>query len=495
MSTLAARGDFQVPTGIVGTVVQVRGVGFQPKWVFFWWNGRDGTVDGAGEASVSAGFGFAASPTSRAALAFSSLHANADGEADTVAAPDVPTLTLLPGIADPVAVDGAADLTALVSDGFDITVVDQYTVTHRVHFLAVGGSDVTDTAIGSFVGRASAGDLDITVGFQPDLVFLLGWDQAGDQFPGTRATPCLGIAAGVGASDQFLWAGRSLDNAATTDAKSYCRRGEVIANNVAGSDRASLSAWLPTGFRLTYSASSGSKWGYYLAVKGGRYKVSALATSTSNGTSLPITGIGFAPKAALFVSSCSPENAGGTASANVTLSIGAATSPSAQAAVALQDKDAQATSDTWTALDYDKVYVNPDVAAAQAVEGLMALATFDGDGLTGTMTDGDPVASFVGVLCIGQTGGVDSEEDASGLIYIGAPILYTDAAGFQTAAVLETAQARYGDTVDLAVLRVVGTAIVKAAITSVPHISTAATFPYWVELSGERTQSPILLTS
>ena len=107
------------------------------------------------------------------------------------------------------------------------------------------------------------------------------------------------------------------------------------------------------------------------------------------------------------------------------------------------------------------------------------------------MTDGDPVACFVACLFIG-TSGAEDEEDAAGLIYRGAAVLYTNEFGELELGMLESAQAAYGQAADIAVLRISGTVAVAAHVTSVPHKGTGNVPPHWVSYSGENTSPPVL---
>jgi hypothetical protein len=479
MSLLVKRGDFQITTGTAGTVINVRGVGFPPKVVLFWWNGRDSTIDASGEASRRSGFGVAVSPTERCCHLSSSLHASANGEADYVSSEAACIGTILPGTTG--AIEGLADLDTFVSDGFDIIIDDAFATAFTVHYLALGGTELVGYKLGSFTSPNTASLAVTGVSFKPDCVIILPELRSSVNGNGPQA---IGIAAGPNAADQFVCSGWDRDASATSDTRGYARTGDcgVTFAGAALGERHSLSSFDDDGFTLSYPTLPNNNPSHYLALKGGRYRVKTFLTSVTTGAEISVTGVGFPPKAVLFFSHNAPESAVDTPTNHQALSIGVATGPSSQSAIHFQAKNGSASSDIFTAIDVDQVYINASVVTAQAVEGLMALTTFEADGFKCTMTDGDDAANFVGCLCIGELNpGIG--EDEGGLIYRGAPVRYVDSDNIEdTTAVLESAQAAYGDTVDLAVLRVVGSATQRVVVSSVPHWTTAAAGPYWTRI-------------
>src|SRR5215207_5554384 len=65
MALSSAVGSLNTTTAAAGNTVAVGSLGFQPKVVLFWWNGRTDTVDAAGRGNHMRGFGVAVSATDR----------------------------------------------------------------------------------------------------------------------------------------------------------------------------------------------------------------------------------------------------------------------------------------------------------------------------------------------------------------------------------------------------------------------------------------------
>lgn len=488
--TQVYRGDFQVTTGAAGTVLQIRGLGFQPKVVLFEWNGRDGTSDIAGEASYKIGYGWTCGATSRRCVTVSSLHAGADAGTDRYATPNACIATITPGTTG--VLDGLVDFNAWDADGFDLIIDDQFAAAFRVHFLAIGGVDV-QVAMGTFTSPGAVTIQDVTgLGFQPQALLTMGWDGLTESSVLARGVLHRGFASGPAASEQFVSAGSLDDATATSFTTTYARRGEIIANDVGVAERGSLAAWLPDGFQLSYAASDLATYkGYYLALRGARFRCGSFVTSVTNGATLSVTGVGFLPKAGVFISNGHSESALGVYDTQMKMSVGLATAIS-QSSLVVQDQHSVTTMDTFSAMDFDKVLQDVAEIAAQVIDGLAALTSFDADGATLSQTDGTAFARWCAYFFIGDMP-VEGAEDEAGILYRGAQITYTDSDGFTTPGMLESSSATYGNAADVAVLRANASGVAKVSIAGVPHKSATVAPPYWLSLEGERTAPPILL--
>jgi len=393
-------GAFNIGTGSAGTTVPVT-VGFQPKVAIFWWSGRTESTDTAGTANHQRGFGVAISTTDRRAVCSRSQDAQASGVADSGQRVDAAICSMADG-----AFDGWADVSSIDANGFTLVIDDAFATDLRIHYLALGGSSLTNVATGIFTELASTGDQDITtVGFQPDAVIFLS-AMIGSDAAGTNVDSqfMLGFAAGTGNPNEVVWTGASDDIADPTDTASYHRSGEAIARLDTFVDgvcyRAQVSAWLSNGFRLNYPEScGGTRRVHYLALKGGSYVIGDLLTSTTTGATITESGFGFSPKAALFVSHNKAQSTVDTAQNHDEVSIGAFSSTTARGAQCVLDEFGVADTDVGTAVEHDQVYCNLDTN--MAVEGLMGIQTVDSDGFTLVMDDQDPAASFVGYIAFG----------------------------------------------------------------------------------------------
>lgn len=398
MALSAKVGSFDTGTDVVSSSVIVTGVGFQAKAIFFWWSGRTGSADASGSAHIQRGTGFAISSTARRAVA--TRAEDAVTSSDTARA-GYDSACVVVMAATTSAIDGLLDFASFDSDGFTLTVDDQFTASYRIHYLALGGDDLTNTAVGSFSTAAGTGDEAYTgVGFQPDLLYLISINS--NSVNTVQGGSEMVIGAATDASNQAVWYGDSLASVATMDSMNYCRAGECYANGASGAMtiRASLSTMDADGFTLNFGEVAAATTVFYLALAGGRYAVGDLTTATDT-NNFSETGLSIGtPVAAMFVSAGKAADSADTPSAHDRWSMGAATSSSARAAMATLDEDATADAECATAVEHDAVYIN--LATDDTVQGLMDLVSMDSDGFTVVMDDADPSAAFVWYVAFGS---------------------------------------------------------------------------------------------
>ena len=402
MTLLAKIGTVAITTAMAGSTIAVSDVGFQPKAVLFWWTGRDDAADAAGTASHRRGIGWAISTTGRRVCFSQSQDAQASSVADRAYREDacIGTLTTAG------AVEGLADLNSMDAGGFTLVIDDAFAAAFRAHYLALGGDDLTHTAVGTFQEPVGTGTQDVTdVLFEPDLVLFASIVQTTAP-PNATTHSYLMLGAARSSTQEAVWTGWARDAQATMDTFAYCRAGECIAHAGASTidSRAEYVGTVANGFRINWlERDAFQRQVFYLALKGGHYAVGDLLTQTDTVTPIVETGLQIGtPVAVLFVSATHAQSATDTADAHDELAIGAATSPSARVAVAVLDEDAVADSDIGTAVEYDAVYANLDTASA--IEGLMDLQAIDADGFTAIMDDADPAQAFVWYVAAGHQG-------------------------------------------------------------------------------------------
>lgn len=417
---LSAKVDsFQVnATHTVGTTFARSGYGFQPKALIVWTMGRDGTTDGVGTANSRRSMGFGVSTSSRCSVFTQSQDNVGDSAADTGYRTDciIGTLTTAG------AVDGLLDISSVDADGVTFVVDDQFGSHITIFVLALGGSDITDAYVGNFQYNSSSASHNITApGFQPDCAFFLSGSWS-DAIPAAFGWSqfSFGAAAGATPTNAVLWGGAE-DAAPTMDTAGYCKTGECavgVNSDVGTLDiRAYISAWLSTGFTVSYNeqglGGSGNYYVFYLALKGGQYYLGDLLTQTDTTTDIVESGVGFQPTAVLFASACRAQSTADTCTAQDEMSIGAATSTSARHATAMIDEDAGTTSDITTANEFDAVYIN--LSTSNTRDGLMDVKSFDSGGFTCIMDDADPSQAFVWYVAFGSTSGGDQTITATGI--------------------------------------------------------------------------------
>lgn len=393
-------GAFNVATALNGTVTVT--TGFQPKAIIFWWSGRTETVDTAGGAHHKRGIGFATSTTDRRCVFTQSRDAVASANAHQSHRDDacIGALTTAGGA------DGRADIDAILSTGFRIITDQAFGSALRVHYLALGGADLTNATTGTFNTPEATGNFDVTtVGFQPDAVLFAAINTQTD--PPTTVSDSkisFGGAAGAGDPVDGVVAVGARDAVMTMQTWRHGKAGHSVAVSEidAINTEGHVSAWLSNGFRINFTrqlAPAGDRF-HFLALKGGKYAVGDLLTRT-NTTNFTETGVGFQPKAALFASHCAAAQAEGAVIATDEWSVGAATGPAERGAQCLIDEDATADGEVGTAVEHDEVYAN--LSTADAIEGLMDLVSFDADGMTLVMDDADPAQNFVWYMAFGDS--------------------------------------------------------------------------------------------
>lgn len=406
MALFAKVGSFNTGTGVATTAIPVTGVGFQPTALILWWDGSTGSVDAASATHARRGMGFVTGTTSRRCCASVSEDAQTAADTDDMIRDDAAVVVMAhSGTTTATRTDGLLDLQSFDSDGFTMVVDDQFTADYRIHYLALGGTDLTNVAIGDFTQATATGTQDTTsVGFQPDCVLFLYCSTTG-ALPVSQADSRWGFGA-ITATAQASYNGGSNDGAATIQTISHCQSSECLnlsstsVNDVIA--RAEFSAMLSNGFRLNWlEADANARNICYLALKGGRYALGTLQTQTDTTTDIVESGFGFSPKAALFMSHGNTESTPNTAQDHDRWSVGAFSSISDRAACATMDVDALADSQTTIAVEHDGVYIN--IGTADAVVGIMDVKSVDADGFTCIMDDADPSQSFVFYIAFGNT--------------------------------------------------------------------------------------------
>ena len=401
MAVQSAFGTISIlSTDTVGTDKVISGLAFQPKVIFFWGSGATSGTDAMEAGDYRAGFGFAISPTARRAVGGFSDHAVATTSCRAMYS-DVGVF-----VTGTTAIDGALDLESIESAGFTCTIDDQFPVNHRVHWLAIGGPEIVDLAIGSFQTPAAAGTQDVTdVGFEPDFVFFAKAGRSANPAPDNVQDGMLGFGAW---SDVGQWTvavdGNTAVALGTTQTMRYQRSGECLSGFNAASTaieaRATLTGALSNGFRLNWLEVGGtSTWNFYLAMRGGGYASKMGDFTNTLNENITVSGFGFEPSCCMVFSTVAAEDAVDTPRDHNILSIGFASSPSSRGAMYARDTDAQGTNTACArGVEYDAVLVSESGAV---VDGLMDLQSFNADGATFIMDDAFPAAGKFMVIAFG----------------------------------------------------------------------------------------------
>ena len=392
MAFEAQAGSFAMPTS-GGNSQVVTGLGFDPKIVFFFPTRQ--TADGIAVHETLC-FGAAVSSTER----FSASVTSEDGQSMSDSIGEMLTTRCFRTYTyGTTTVVYDADFVSMDTGAFTINVTTAPASAFRVGYLALGGTDLTDVALGSFQGDNATGNQDITdAGFQPDCVILVGTneDDALDTNE-NHSNFMVGWATGESA-ERGVWSQSGRNNVTSVEKRAQVTNAIInaLTRDGAITGVAELTSFLSNGFRLNWSNAL-DEFYFYIALKGGSYFAGELTTQTSTGE-FSETGVGFQGSAAMFMSFCNA--ASGSVIANAEGTFGVATSSTEQFTHGFQAEDGQSTTDVDQFSDDALIYQNYD--QNQTLEGSIDFASFDTDGITLDQIDADPSGNEMLYLVMGD---------------------------------------------------------------------------------------------
>ena len=402
-------------------------VGFQPKLILFWLMGSSSATDAVTNQTSRYGFGVFASTTSRYCVGSISTHSAATINGGRALRNDAVIVTPL----NTGTVDGLLDVSAVDSTSFTTIVDDAFATTVRVSYMAIGGSDITDVAVGNYAAPTATGNADITtLGFQPDFLLMFGASSTTAPNTVNSNRGFLNIGAASGASNQAVVnIGEGPEGNATSQSKSYAYDGELWAQMfdtpTTLASRAAFVSFLSNGFRLNWLEAQYAYQIFYVAVKGGLWRVDNLLTQTDTSTTIVETGFGFSPSGTFIASHNTAKSTQDTVQANASISVGAFTSASERVAQGMLQEDALTDTDVTNSIQHSAAYVN--ISTASAVEGLMDVQSIDSDGFTLIMDDADPSQAFAWYFSVGAIG-ANLLSLSGGMTPSGAPVKQTSTA-------------------------------------------------------------------
>ena len=163
---------------------------------------------------------------------------------------------------------------------------------------------------------------------------------------------------------------------ATSQSKSYAYDGELWAQMfdtpTTLASRAAFVSFLSNGFRLNWLEAQYAYQIFYVAVKGGLWRVDNLLTQTDTSTTIVETGFGFSPSGTFIASHNTAKSTQDTVQANASISVGAFTSASERVAQGMLQEDALTDTDVTNSIQHSAAYVN--ISTASAVEGFVAFS-------------------------------------------------------------------------------------------------------------------------
>lgn len=389
---LSAKVDsFALNTSIGNQAVS--GIGFQPKVVIFF--GTMNTADGI-VVDFNLVIGAAASSSARGHVSINDEDNVSTSDSSRTIFTDSCLRMLDPGSSSSYLF--IADFVSLDSDGFTINISDAPASAYRIGYLALGGADITDVAVGSLVTPASTGNLVETgVGFQPDAAIFF---TDGESLETDTNDLAFGFGFAVSTSERAWVSLATPRNKGTSETFRRQEKDGCIAymdhDGSAIDVHADFVSWDSDGFTLNFDITKSGDGIIYVALKGGQYAVGSLITQTSTGN-FAETGIGFEGSAGIFASFCNA--ASGVTVAGLEISLGIATASTERFVVGGLSEDGQGTTDTDQFQDDGLVYQNYD--HAQSLDGSIDFVSFDVDGFTLNQVDADPSGNEIIYFIIG----------------------------------------------------------------------------------------------
>lgn len=385
-------------TKTLGQTQAVTGVGFTPKVLIFWWCGSTNSADEVVAGTTRFGYGYTTSSAQFRCLTGISI--DAQGTSDTgKSMRDDSCIAILSTTST---MDGKMTLSTFDSDGFTLTVTDQFASAYRIGYLALGGTDITNAKAGTYTTVNTTGNQSTTdPGFRPTGM-LTGWSLSGINAITAQQNISLGMASG--ASNDCVVTMFDRDNLGTTDTTAYGYEGEVEAMS-ANSDsvlkRGEFTSFDATGFTINWTENTGNDSLFYLAIGGIQVFVGSLLTQTDTITDITET-VGFQPRAVLMASVNRAVSTQNTGSPPSKMTIGAFSSISAQNAMGVWSEDNVGDSRTALAVEHDNCYVN---VLNDALEASMAVTDVSSTGFTCRMTNADASAMWVEYMAFGDSAG------------------------------------------------------------------------------------------
>lgn len=374
---------------------------FQPKVVILWTGG--GTTAGTWRADINGGYGFVVGTSAGEArsMAYASgPHGGSFTNASVRMADKA--LTLCDSSNTCIA---ECDLSSFDADGFTLSWTTNDANATIIHYLALGGDDLTAASIVSWLTNSSTGNQGVTgAGFTPDLVLhLLNGRNATPPSDATWSTEGFGLGAMTTAA-QWALSFIDQDNLTTTSAKRSQRTdrtgiacAQTVAANRLEFSYVSMDA---DGFTVNIDTALQRRvFSLCLDIVGA--KVGAITKPTDAApTSVSASSFGFAPAAVLLASFQNPATTSQLAHGRATF--GASDGTGQQASVSqmenAQTDQANAADEAidLTSVAYRKV---DNLTQTTDAEGTVSL---DSDGFTLNLTTNDSDADEILYIAFGN---------------------------------------------------------------------------------------------
>lgn len=396
------KGSFTKSACTAWCTQSVTGLGFAPKALILFW-----TLQTAEGYAVDNNFGFGiATESGQFQVSAYSKNGAPSSNTDAGTRNDINTILFPRASVDP---SVKAYSIGFDSDGFTLKFEDNTTSAYIIHYIALGGSDIVDTAVGKFIVPTSGASMTV-VGpdFRPD--FLLAITGQYDNSTTASSHFSLGFTDGMAQGYVNVWSQSSQATANTKRQQNISSLLRNVDGDVTNGMDLRFTRFTNSGFQLGINANPASAHNvYYLALKGGRYKVGDFNAPSVAGDSVINTG--FQPKGVMMTSYGKGVSA--TWDDDYELSIGGASADPAnpgqlgtEGSIWGGDIDASADANVDMNTNTTKVI---RLADNGATTGEGDIQSFDSNGFTVDWADPDPEASQILYWAAGNSPG--SQED------------------------------------------------------------------------------------
>lgn len=437
MSLQVKAGTFHLDSTLTaGNNLAITGVGFQPKLIFFFSNGRIDTSNAVGSLDQRRMFGVATGTSAgKNWVICGSSTNNISEKSGSCRRSDSCIAMRTPERVSGFPFDAVMNLASFDSNGFTLAVVVQAIANYQVSYLALGGSDITNIATGNVTTKASIGAQATTgLGFQPDFLLIANSETGEGLASGTSFGPLSGAGpdypsssftssptgltfANSGNSGVIMCTGDDGAPAPPTDCKNYSRTGELIVtgSSFAGTtfgnviDIVSHLVSLDVdGFTINYTAidSDGANARtdcYYLAIKGLQTAIGTVNTRTDSNP-ITVSGLPIQPAGLMLLSVCNPQSSvsGAYDTHDAPLSVGFVSGTSARNAQGsrAENNNNSGVNNDNSSIAFDKIYQN--VNNAGAIQGAADLNSLNSDGFTMHMTTPDAQVNQIHFIAFGE---------------------------------------------------------------------------------------------
>jgi hypothetical protein len=413
MALSVASGSFLTPTS-ADSAFAVTGVGFQGKLLLLW-GGRHAT--GLGHHTDAQLFlGAAASSTSRwccgtqwqdnqgTALTHRTQNLDACYRELTIGT----TTTVI-----------NADFVSWDSDGFTLDVDVADATASRVFYLVLGGSDITNVALGTYDVAASQ-IIVSSLSFQPNLLLLASAQNsvtnAGVEGNSTQAAMTFGMARST--SEEWTAGAKSQTGATSPGGHGIMRSDvplfQIIPTGTTADKHQNFTSFNSDGFTLgIVAAANATAVGVLYIALAGTYQAKLGTFTQRSGTGTQaVTGVGFMPEMLLFGTASRVVNTSTTVDPRLGLGVALSASNRRVATMAEDNNDPSITDSSAS----ESVCIRHLTAGTPTVDAEADLDTMDSDGFTLDWTTADSTAREHGYLAMASGAAVAPSRKALTLL-------------------------------------------------------------------------------